>query len=413
MSHSIPEACLLAIRTPVGTVVHSGDWKLDENPGLGRSTDIERLKAIGDEGVLALISDSTNILREGESPSEAQVAEILGEKIAAAKGRVLVTTFASNISRLRAVCLAAQAAGRQVVLAGRAMERALAVARECGYLDGVPALLSLDSFSRLPPNKVLVLATGSQGEARAAMSRIIRGDHAVKLGANDLAIFSSRPIPGNEREVNAIVNGLIMQGVDVLTSADALVHCSGHPRRGEVEQLYGWLRPKIAVPAHGEALHLQVHAAFARQMGVGKVLVAHNGDMISLGPDEPSHLPGIAHGRLYRDGEVVLPETDDCFRERHRLAAAGIVSIAFALNGKGDVVGTPDVVSFGLPNKGANGRPMEDVIDRALFETLDSLPRAKKRDPDTACTAVEKAVRSAVSNVWGKKPHVHVLAIEV
>jgi ribonuclease J len=413
MSHSIPEANLLVIRTPAGVVVHSGDWKLDDKPGLGRSTDIARLKEIGDEGVLALISDSTNILREGESPSESQVSEILCEKIAAAKGRVLVTTFASNISRLRSVCLAAQAAGRQVVLAGRAMERSLEVARECGYLDGVPQLLSLDNFARLPAHKVLVLATGSQGEARAAMSRIIRNDHPVKLAANDLAIFSSRAIPGNEREVNAIVNALIMQGVDVLTDRDALVHCSGHPRRGEVEQLYAWLRPKIAVPAHGEALHLKVHAAFARQMGVKHVLVAHNGDMISLGPDLPAHLPQIAHGRLYRDGEVVLPETDDCFRQRHRLAAAGIVSIAFALNVKGDVVGTPDVMSFGLPQKGHDGRAMDDVVDRALFETLDSLPRAKKRDAETACNAVEKAVRAAVSAVWGKKPHVHVLAIEV
>jgi ribonuclease J len=413
MSHSIPEACLLAIRTPVGTFVHTGDWKLDENPGLGRPTDIARLKEIGDEGVLALICDSTNILREGESPSEAQVAEILREKISAARGRVLVTTFASNIARLRAVCLAAQEAGRQVVLAGRAMERSLDVARECGYLDGVPETLSLESFSRLPAQKVLVLATGSQGEARAAMSRIIRGDHAVKLGANDLAIFSSRTIPGNEREVGAIVNALILQGVDVVTGHDALVHCSGHPRKGEVEQLYQWLRPKIAVPAHGEALHLRVHAAFARQMGVEHVLTAHNGDVISLGPDAPGHLPQIPHGRLYRDGEVILSEADDCFRQRHRLAAAGVVSIAFALNTKGDVVGTPDVVAFGLPQKGVDGRAIDEVIDRALFDTLDSLPKAKKRDPDAACGAVEKSVRAAVSAVWGKKPHVHVLAIEV
>ena len=264
MSHSIPESNLLAIRTPAGTVVHSGDWKLDPTPGLGLSTDIERLKKIGDEGVRALVSDSTNILRDGESPSEADVAAVLREKIAGAKGRVMVTTFASNVTRLRAVCLAAQAAGRRIVLAGRAMERSLEVARECGYLDDVPELLSLESFGRLPPNKVLVLATGSQGEARAAMARIVRGEHAVKLAANDMVIFSSRTIPGNEREVNAIVNGLILQGVDVLTDRDALVHCSGHPRRGEVSKLYDWLRPQISVPAHGEALHLRVHAEFAR-----------------------------------------------------------------------------------------------------------------------------------------------------
>ncbi|MCI4678440.1 ribonuclease J [Rhodoblastus acidophilus] len=413
MSHSIPESNLLAIRTSAGLVVHTGDWKLDPSPGLGKTTDIRRLKEIGDEGVRALICDSTNILREGESPSEAQVAEVLREKILAAPGRVLVTTFASNVARLRAVCLAAEAAGRRVVLAGRAMERSLEVARECGYLDGVPELLSLDSFSRIPAHKTLVLATGSQGEARAAMARIVRGEHPVKLSPNDLVIFSSRTIPGNEREVNAIVNGLILQGVDVLTDRDALIHCSGHPRRGEVAQLYQWLRPQTAVPAHGEALHLQVHAEFARKAGVENVLVAHNGDLIALGPDAPAHLDQIAHGRLYQDGDLILSEKEECFRERHRLAAAGIISIAFALTAKGDVAGVPDVTMFGLPRKTRDNRAMDEVVDRALFETLESLPRARKRDIDAACTAVERAVRAAVGAVWGKKPHVHVLAIEV
>ncbi|WP_374545598.1 ribonuclease J [Rhodoblastus sp.] len=413
MSHSIPESNLLAIRTKAGTVVHTGDWKLDPNPGLGRPTDVARLQTLGDEGVRALICDSTNILREGESPSEAQVAEVLRDKILAAKGRVLVTTFASNVARLRSVCLAAEAAGRRVVLAGRAMERALEVARECGYLEGVPELLSLDSFARLPAQKILILATGSQGEARAAMSRIVRGEHAVKLSPNDLVIFSSRTIPGNEREVNAIVNGLILQGVDVLTDRDALVHCSGHPRRGEVAKLYEWLRPKIAVPAHGEALHLQVHAEFARSHGVDHVLVAHNGDMLALGPDTPAHIAQIPHGKLYRDGELILNESEECFRQRHRLAAAGIISIAFALTAKGDIAGTPDVTMFGLPKKTSDNRSMDEIVDRALFETLDSLPRARKRDVDAACTAVERSVRAAVAAVWGKKPHVHVLAIEV
>ena len=413
MSHSIPESNLLAIRTGAGLVVHTGDWKLDPTPGLGRPTDVARLKQLGDEGVRALICDSTNILRDGESPSETQVAETLREKILAARGRVLVTTFASNVARLRAVCLAAQAAGRRVVLAGRAMERSLEVARECGYLDDVPELLSLESFSRLPADRILILATGSQGEARAAMARIVRGEHAVKLSPNDLVIFSSRTIPGNEREVNAIVNGLILQGVDVLTDRDALVHCSGHPRRGEVEKLYQWLRPQLAVPAHGEALHLQVHADFARKAGVKHVMVAHNGDMLALGPDAPAHLDQIPHGKLYHDGDLILSETEECFRERHRLAAAGIISIAFALTAKGDVAGVPDVTMFGLPRKTRDNRPMDEVVDRALFETLDSLPRARKRDIDAACNAVERAVRAAVAGVWGKKPHVHVLAIEV
>ena len=413
MSHSIPEANLLAIRTPAGLVVHTGDWKLDPEPGLGLSTDIARLQQIGDEGVRALICDSTNILREGESPSESEVAVNLQARVAAATGRVLVTTFASNVSRLRSICLAGIAAGRQIVVAGRAMERALQVARECGYMDGIPDVLSLDSFSRIPAEKVLVLATGSQGESRAAMARIVRGEHAIKLGANDLVIFSSRTIPGNERDVNAIVNGLILMGVDVVTDRDGLVHCSGHPRRGEVGKLYDWLRPQIAIPAHGEALHLRVHAEFARQKGVEQVLVAHNGDMISLGPDAPSFLPQIQHGRLYRDGEVILTEKDDSVRQRVRLAAAGIVTIAFAVTVKGDLAGDPDVLLTGLPAKTRDNRPMDELVDRVLFETLDNRPRGKRRDADVASLAVEKAIRAAVGAAWGKKPQVHVLVIEV
>ncbi len=413
MSHSIPEANLLAIRTPAGTVVHTGDWKLDPAPGLGLPTDEARLRAIGDEGVRALICNSTNILREGESPSEAQVAQTLRELVAKARGRVLVTTFASNVARLRAVCEAGLAAGRQIILAGRAMERAIAVARDCGYFDGIPELLPLNSFARVSPERALILATGSQGESNAAMARIVRDEHTIKLAANDCVIFSSRTIPGNEREVNAIVNALILQGVDVITDRDTLVHCSGHPRRGEVAKLYEWLRPQIAVPAHGEALHLRVHGEFARARGAEHVMVAHNGDMLALGPDAPGFLPKIETGRLYSDGELVIAEKDESLRVRRKLAFAGVVSIAFALDGRGELMGDPDVVIAGLPTLTRDNKPMDDLIDKVLFETLDNLPRAKRRDPDVAASAVERAVRAAVSNAWGKKPQVHVLVIEI
>src|SRR6204780_3930576 len=257
VAHSIPESCALAIRTPAGLVVHSGDWKIDATPLVGRLTDEARLKALGEEGVLALVCDSTNVLREGESPSEADVAKSLTELVSNAKGRVIVTTFASNVARLRVAAEAGLANGRQIVVMGRAMERVIAVARECGYLDGLPPFLGPDPFDRLPREKVLALATGSQGEPRAALARMAEDQHSsATLAPGDRVIFSSRTIPGNEKAVGNVINGLVEHDVEVITDRTHLVHVSGHPRRAELARMYEWTRPKIAVPAHGEPLHL-------------------------------------------------------------------------------------------------------------------------------------------------------------
>jgi ribonuclease J len=414
VSHSIPESSALAIRTPLGLVLHSGDWKRDATPVVGLPTDEERLRAIGEEGVLALVSDSTNILREGESPSEAQVAATLAEIVAKASRRVVVTTFASNVARLRSVAEAAQACGRSVVIAGRAMERCVMVARECGYLDGLQPFLSQSTYGNLPPDRVVLLATGSQGEPRAAMARVARDDHPeIKLARGDLAIFSSRAIPGNEKSVNEIVNGLIDQGVEVVTDRDGLVHASGHPRRGEVAKLYEWLRPRVAVPAHGEAMHLNAHRDFARSLGVANVVGARNGDLVLLAPGEPGVIDQVKHGRLYRDGDVVIDANDESLRERRGLSIAGVVSVGIALNAKGEMAGEADVLRAGLPSRGRDGKSMDDVIDEAVFSAFDNLPRAKRRDPDAVSTSVERAVKSAVRNAWGKRATVHVLVMMV
>lgn len=414
VSHSIPEASALAIRTPTGTIVHTGDWKLDAQPGIGTVTDSARLQAIGDEGVLALVCDSTNILRDGVSPSEGEVAAELKKVIASAEKRVIVTTFASNVARIRAVALAAEAAGRKTVLVGRAMERVVAVARECGYLEDVPPLLSIHAFGDLPRDRIVVLATGSQGEPRAAMARIAQSDHpTVKLTAGDTVIFSSRTIPGNEREVGRIINGLVRQGLNVVTDRTHLVHCSGHPRRGEVALMYDWLRPKIAVPAHGEALHLDVHAHFARSRGVETVIPIENGDVVTFGPGDPGVYEQAAHGRLMKDGEILVPESDEAVATRRKLAFSGVVSIAIGINAKGDLAGDPDVVIAGVPARGRKGAAMDEIVDDTIFRTLDGLPRQRRRDADMVSTAVEKAVRAAVGAEWGKKPVVHVLVIEV
>ena len=414
VAHSIPESCALAIRTPAGLIVHTGDWKIDATPMVGKRTDEARLKALGDEGVLALICDSTNVLREGESPSETDVAKNLSALVAGAKGRVVITTFASNVARLRAGAEAALANGRQVMVMGRAMERVVGVARQCGYLDGVPPFLGQDHFDRIPRDKVLALATGSQGEPRAALARIAEDEHPVAtLAPGDIVVFSSRAIPGNEKAVGRIVNGLVAQGIEVVTDRTQLVHVSGHPRRAELAKMYSWIRPKIAIPAHGEPLHLTEHAIFAKAQGVKQVVRAFNGDVVLLQDGEAGVIGQIDHGRQYKDGDVLLATGDDCVGQRRRLSFAGVVSIALALTEKGDLSGDPDVIIAGLPARTRQGAGMDAVVDAAIFETFENLPRGKRRDADAVATAIERAVRNSVNAAWGKKPAVHVLVVEV
>jgi ribonuclease J len=412
VAHSIPESCALAIRTSLGLAIHSGDWKLDDVPGVGRPTDKARLRELGEQGVLALICDSTNIIREGESPSEDDVAKTLHALITGAPARVVVTAFASNVARIRAVGQAATAAGREVVVAGRSMERTIDVARETGYLDGISDFFSLERYPMLARDRVVVLATGSQGEPRAAMGRIADGEHPmIGLASGDRVIFSSRTIPGNEREVNRVINGLILQGVEVITDRTHLVHCSGHPRRGEVERFYGWLSPLVAIPAHGEPLHLHEHARVARALGVPHVVPARNGDMVLLGPGPPGIIDEIATGRVAQDGTALVALGDNLFQERRRLAYAGVVSIAVALTSHAELAGDPDVLTSGLPARLRDGVTTDKLIDEAIFATLDSLPRQRRRDFDGVSIAIERAVRSSLQVAWGKRPQVHVLIV--
>ena len=414
VAHSIPESSALAIRTPAGLVVHTGDWKIDPTPVLGPLTDEGRLKALGDEGVLGLVSDSTNVLREGESPSERDVAATLKDLVFKAKGRVVVTTFASNVSRLRAAAEAGFAAGRQVCILGRAIERVVAVARELGMLDGVPQFLGMDAFERLPRDKILALATGSQGEPRAALARMAEDDHPIaELVLGDTVIFSSRTIPGNEKPVGKITNAFVARGVEVITDRHALVHVSGHPRRAEVSRLYGWLRPQMAVPAHGEALHLSEHVALARALGVPQVRRAFNGDLIRFAPGDLEAIGKIDHGRRLKDGDILLPPGQSCVGQRRRLSFSGVVSIAIALTPKGEMAGDPDVMIAGLPERTREGAGFDEIIDAAIFEIFESLPRGKRRDADFLSNAIERGVRASVGAVWGKKPQVHALVVEV
>ncbi len=414
VSHSIPEANSLAIRTPLGLVVHTGDWKLDATPFIGNVTQEAAFRALGEEGVIAAISDSTNVMREGVSPSESDVAAALTEIIRQAPYRVAVTTFASNVARISAVAQAAQACGREVVVVGRAMDRVITVARELGYLDGIPEFRSADAFGYLPRDKVVALLTGSQGEARAALARISQDDHPdIALTSGDIVVFSSRLIPGNEKPVLRIVNALAEQGVKVVSDRDGLVHVSGHPRRGEIAQMYEWMRPQTVIPAHGEAQHLVEHAAFARELGVPHSLVARNGAMVRLAPGKPEIVDHKKAGRLLKDGDIVIEETDKSIADRRKLAFAGIVSVAIAIDDRGEIAGDPVIDVLGLPKSTRKDELLIDLVADAVGRTLDGLAKTKRKDSDFVENAVLRAVRAALNNAWGKKPACHVLVVEV
>ncbi len=414
VAHSIPESNALAIRTPAGTVVHTGDWKIDPTPVVGGPTDAARLTALGDAGVLALIGDSTNAVREGRSPSEADVAKTLAELIRTAPRRVAVTTFASHVGRLRAVADAARAAEREVVVVGRAMERVVQVARETGYLQGVQDFRGVESYGYLPPDKVLALCTGSQGEPRAALARIAQDEHPdVTLSRGDRVIFSARPIPGNEKAISRVINGLVEQGVEVITDRTHLVHVSGHPRRDELRDMIGWVRPKILIPAHGEALHLAEHADLARKAGVPHVLICRNGDLVRLAADGPEIIDEVPSGRLYKDGALLVRAESKTVAARRRLSFAGIVTVALALSEKGVLAADPDIELIGLPETDAGGASMTEIARDAVELAFDALPKPRRRDPDAVAEAVRRGVRSAIAERWKKKPicYVHVLTV--
>ncbi|ALN73393.1 beta-lactamase [Aureimonas sp. AU20] len=413
VTHSIPEPVALAIRTPLGTVLHTGDWKIDATPGLGQPTDEKRLREIGDEGVLALVCDSTNAMREGESPSEKEVSASLAEIIGTAKGRVAVTTFSSNVGRIRSIAQAADLAGRQVLLMGRSMKRVADVASELGYLESLPPFVSEQDFGYIPREKAVIVLTGSQGEPRAALSKLAKDEHpAVALSRDDTVIFSSRSIPGNEKAINEVKNGLIERGIIVIEDHDKLVHVSGHPRRSELRRMYEWTRPKIAVPAHGEPAHLAAHAELAKQLGVPDVVSLRNGKLVRLAPGPATIIDEVPVGRFYKDGFLIGGTKEMGIDERRRLAFAGHVSVLIELNTKLELELDPEIVAMGLPEKDENGDDMTEVLLDAAAGAVESIPRGRRKDLELVREAVRRAVRGEANDAWGKKPAVTVFVVK-
>ncbi len=413
VTHSIPEPVSLAIRTALGLVVHTGDWKLDPDPEIGPLTDEARFRALGDEGVLAMLCDSTNALREGDSPSEKAVGQGLREVIRAAKGRVAITTFSSNVGRIRAIAEAAAECGRQVVVIGRSMQRVINVATELGYLDGIPPFLSEEEYGYLPRQNVVLLCTGSQGEPRAALAKLARDEmRNVALAAGDTVVFSSRVIPGNETAILDIKNRLIDREIKVIEDTDALIHVSGHPRRSELRRMYEWVRPQILVPVHGEAAHLAAQAELARQSGIPRPVQVRNGDMLRLAPGAPEIVDQVPFGRVFKDGAVIGSEEAVGVRDRRRLSFAGHVAVNVVLDDRHQLSGDPDLVAIGLPRADASGEALEELMLDAAIGAVESIPRVRRKDLDLVSESVRRAVRAAANEAWGKKPIVTVFVTQ-
>ena len=408
LAHSIPEGNALLIETPYGNIFHTGDWKLDEEPLLGTPSTAAELTEIGDKGVLALVCDSTNVFNDSASGSEAAVREGLDGVIKEVKGRVVVTTFASNAARLQTLGEVARDCGRQLCVAGRSLDRIVRVAKSVGYLEDFPPVIDFDEAMRLPPRDVMIIATGGQGEARAALARIAFDSHPIKLSEGDTVVFSSKQIPGNEMAIGRIQNALATKGVVMITDRQAHVHVSGHPGRPELELMYKWIRPEIILPVHGEMRHMAEQERFALSLGVPKGIVQGNGDLIRLAPKGPKKIGDERAGRLILDGDVILPADGSTMNERRKISLHGVIAVTVALDDKGRLRGTPAIALQGIPVE----EDKEDFIDEAA-DAAAEVVRSGKKDEAALREAIRLGVRRTATSWTGKKPVVEVSVIRV
>lgn len=408
VAHSIPEANALVIETPAARVFHTGDWKLDSAPIIGTPASAEALSAIGARGVDVMVCDSTNVFNAEASGSESDVERGLAESIAKAKSRVLVTTFASNAARLATLGRVATQTGRSLCVAGRSLDRILRVARAVGYLKDFPDTVDPDTAMRLPRDKVLIVATGGQGEARAALARVAEGSHPIKLDAGDAVIFSSKQIPGNEVAIGRIQNQLAAKGVEMITEKQAHVHVSGHPGRPELAKMYEWIKPKALVPVHGEMRHLMEQARFGLAQGIAQSIVQTNGDIVRLAPNGLEKIGNAPIGRLVLDGDVILPSDGGTMNERRRIAVNGQISVGIAVDRNGRAGGIPEVRIQGVPVE-EDRVPFLEEATEAAREAANGV----SRDREKLREAVRLAVRRVATRWTGKKPVIDVVIVQV
>jgi ribonuclease J len=412
MTHSVPEPNGMAIKTPLGTVLHTGDWKIDPDPVLGSPTDATRLRRLGDEGVLAMVCDSTNVFQEGSAGSEAEVRIALNKLIGELKGKVAVGCFASNVARMDSVIRAAEANGRRVCLLGRSMHKMAAAARHVGLLTDVQAFVPDTDAKHFPDDHILFLCTGSQGEERAALSRIADGSHPhVKLGLGDSVVFSSRVIPGNDRPIRELQDRLSDRGVRLYTDRDHPgIHVSGHPCRDELAQMYQWARPQVAVPTHGERRHLLEHLAFARELQVPHGVAPRNGDVVRLAPGPAAIIDEVPVGRLFLDGNILTPENSEPLRERRHAAANGVLMVAVTLSAKNKLAADVEVRAVGLPAE--DDYPLKEVCEDLAEDAEDAVEdlSAEARADDIAVRkAVARTLKKASQRIWSRRPVVETL----
>jgi ribonuclease J len=408
LAHSIPEGNALLIDTPYGRIFHTGDWKLDDSPQLGDPSTEAELRAIGEAGVLALVCDSTNVFQEAPSGSELSVRQGLDDVIRDADCRVLVTTFASNAARLKTLGHVAQDTGRRVCVAGRSLDRILQVSKSVGYLTDFPETIDFDTAMRLPRREVMIIATGGQGESRAALARIAFGQHKLALDPGDMVVFSSKQIPGNEIAIGRIQNELASRGIEMITDRQAPVHVSGHPGRPELAAMYDWIRPEIIVPVHGEMRHMMEQARFARTRGIPHGIVQKNGDLIRLAPNGPEKLGEEKVGRLVLDGDIILRADGATMNERRRLALAGLISVALTVDGKDRLQGDVAIDIQGIP--------VEEDRQAFLADAAEAAAEAVAKgagSEDKLREAVRLAVRRSATDWTGKKPVVSVLIVRI
>ncbi len=413
LTHSIPEMQALAIRTDKGVIFHTGDWKFDDAPQIGPACDMEKLKRYGDEGVMAIVCDSTNVFVPGESGSESGVRERMIEAVKACPpNRVVITTFASNLARVESAFVAAEAAGRSVVMAGRSLWRVYEAAKEAGYLKGIKLPLNDKEAMNVAKDKILILCTGCQGEARAALSKIARGEHhSIRLSAGDTVIFSSRKIPGNESKISYTHNHLVQMGIEVMTDKDLDVHVSGHPARDELIRMYEMMKPRISIPVHGEPRHLHEHTKLARSLGVPFAIEMKNGMAITIDAEKGARQIGtVASGYVAIDGITLLPTDSPVLRTRRKLRDDGGVFVAIAVDEDWKLAADVRVTAPGSLDSESDA----DLID-ALVEAVTNSVENMKRNVNTPALqeAARQAVRRVCNNELGKKPVVEVLVLKV